>query len=87
MIRSIFLASALTLGALGAAQAAGPQLVGTGDNAQLVYDAPSRNVVGGGVATLKGADENATVTYQSVVSQPASATPFRAAMPNNSKQG
>ncbi|MCO6420013.1 hypothetical protein JYK14_28220 [Siccirubricoccus sp. KC 17139] len=63
MIRTALLASALALASLTGAQAAGPRLVGGGDNAEVVYDAPSENVVGGGTARLTGGGENAQVSY------------------------
>ncbi|WP_149535564.1 hypothetical protein [Siccirubricoccus phaeus] len=63
MIRTVFLASALALATLAGAQAAGPRLVGGGDNAEVVYDAPSRNVTGGGAATLLGGGDNSQVVY------------------------
>jgi hypothetical protein len=86
MIRIALLAAAVAIAPL-AAQAAGPQLIGSGDNAQLVYDAPSRNVAGGGVATLQGSGANASVTYQSVITPATGTSPLNAAMPGNSKQG
>ena len=65
MFRKTLLASVLALGAIGAAQAQdnGPRLVGGGDNAQVVYAEPSRNVVGGGVASISGGGENTRVAY------------------------
>ncbi|WP_149537768.1 hypothetical protein [Siccirubricoccus phaeus] len=58
MIRSLILASALLATSFGAAQAAGPLLIGGGDNAQLVYDVPSANIAGGGVAQVTGGGED-----------------------------
>ncbi|MCO6415377.1 hypothetical protein JYK14_04195 [Siccirubricoccus sp. KC 17139] len=54
MFRSLILASALLVTGFAAAQAAGPRLVGGGENAQVVYDAPNANVAGGGVAVVTG---------------------------------
>src|SRR4051812_21746506 len=65
MIRNTLIAAAIALGTLGAAQAQdnGPRLIGTGNNAQLVYPVPSANVVGGGVASLTGTGDNARLAY------------------------
>ena len=65
MIRNALIASVIALGTLGAAQAQdnGPRLIGSGDNAQLVYSEPSRNVAGGGVASLTGTGDNARLAY------------------------
>jgi len=73
MIRNTIIAAVLALGAVGAAQAQdnGPRLIGTGDNAQLVYAVPSRNTVGGGVATLTGTGDNARLAYGGPVRQEA----------------
>ncbi|WP_149540795.1 hypothetical protein [Siccirubricoccus phaeus] len=63
MIRTALLASALAFATLTGAQAAGPRLIGGGDNAELAYDAPSANVTGGGAATLLGGGDNTRVAY------------------------
>jgi hypothetical protein len=65
MIRNALIASVIALGAAGAAQAQdrGPQLVGGGENAQVIYGEPSRNVVGGGFASLSGGANNLRITY------------------------
>jgi ethanolamine utilization microcompartment shell protein EutL len=65
MGRKALIASVIALGSIGAAQAqdAGPRLIGTGDDAQLVYPAPSRSLVGGGVASLTGAGDDAHLAY------------------------
>ncbi|HYZ34301.1 MAG TPA: hypothetical protein VE684_18685 [Crenalkalicoccus sp.] len=76
MIRTLTLASFLALGAGFAHAEQGPRLIGTGDDAQLVYDAPSRNVVGGGVATLQGSGDDAALTVATPVTTTAQgATP------------
>ena len=68
MFRSILLASTLaaalggTAFAQGASQA-GPHLIGGGPDAQVVYDAPSDNVVGGGYARITGEAGNRTIAY------------------------
>ena len=54
MIRTMLLASTLAFGLSGVALAqGGPRLVGGGEDAQVVYDAPSENVVGGGSAGVR----------------------------------
>ena len=68
MLRHAILASALVLGTLGSAAAQqGPRLIGSGDNAQLVYDnggmTPPGNVVGGGYAMMTGSGDNARLAY------------------------
>jgi len=67
MIRSALIASVIAFGTLGAAQAQdnGPRLVGGGDNAEVVYAVPSRNVVGGGAATIIGGGDNLRIAYGS----------------------
>ena len=55
MVRNAVFASLIALGAAGAAQAQAPR---DGSAAAL-----AGNVVGGGVATLSGGGDNATVTY------------------------
>jgi hypothetical protein len=70
MLRNAFFASAIALGTLGGtagaatAQDLGPRLIGGGDNAEVVYAVPSRNVVGGGLATLAGGGEDRVIAYQ-----------------------
>lgn len=62
MIRTLILAAALFSG--GAQIASAAQLIGTGDNAQLVLDAgEQRTVVGGGLAQLTGTGNNAQLSY------------------------
>jgi hypothetical protein len=53
------------LGTAGAAlaQDAGPSLIGGGDNAQVVYAVPSRNIVGGGAATITGGGDNLSIAH------------------------
>ncbi|MDI3306155.1 MAG: hypothetical protein QJR07_03550 [Acetobacteraceae bacterium] len=65
MLRKVLLASVLTLGAAGIAQAQdpGPWLIGGGDNAQVVYAEPTNNVVGGAVAAISGGGENTQIAY------------------------
>ena len=64
MFRTILLASPLALGITGAAQAqGGPRMVGGGPDAQVVYDEPSENVVGGGYGTIVGEANSRTVVY------------------------
>ncbi|MCK8786994.1 hypothetical protein M0638_21710 [Roseomonas sp. NAR14] len=60
MFRMLTLASALALGTVGAAMAqdAGPIMTGGGDNLQIVYPQPSRNVVGGAYASIQGGGDN-----------------------------
>jgi hypothetical protein len=55
MVRNTLFATLIALGAAGAAQAQAPR---DGSAAAL-----AGNVVGGGVATLSGGGDNATVTY------------------------
>ena len=55
MFRNALFASVIAIGAAGAAQAQAPQ-----DGGAAALDG---NVVGGGVATLSGGGDNATVTY------------------------
>ena len=65
MFHNALIASLITLAAAGVAQARdpGPRLVGGGENAEAVYGQPSRNVVGGGVASLSGGGDNAQIAY------------------------
>lgn len=65
MIRNVLAASLLMLGLANCAGAQdyGPHLVGGGEDAQLVYSAPSHNLAGGGFASLSGGAEEARVTY------------------------
>jgi hypothetical protein len=46
----------------------GPRVVGTGDNASVVYAAPSANVVGGALTRIVGSGESATVEVVAVQS-------------------
>lgn len=63
MIRSLILASTLTVALSGAALAQGPQLVGGGPDADVTYDAPSQNVVGGGTASYAGGGRDERIAY------------------------
>jgi len=65
MFRNALIASVVALGAAGAAQAQdiGPRVIGGGDDAQVVYADPSRNLVGGGVATTSGSGDDRTIAY------------------------
>lgn len=66
MFRELAFASATALfcaAGLAQAQDPGPRLVGGGDNAEVVYAEPSRNVVGGAVAAIAGGGDNLQVTY------------------------
>jgi hypothetical protein len=65
MSRNALIASVVALGAAGAAQAqdGGPRLIGSGADAQVVYAEPSRNLVGGGVATTCGSSDDRTIAY------------------------
>lgn len=70
MFRTMLLASALVAGLAGTALAqGGPRLVGGGENAQVVYDAPSQNIVGGGVASISGGGDNTQIAYGSFLAQ------------------
>jgi len=50
----------LGFGIAGTAFAAGPTVVGTGDNASVVYDTPSANIVGGALVRVVGSGDNAS---------------------------
>ena len=68
MFRSILLAStfAVTLTGTAFAQGAsqsGPHLIGGGPDAEVVYDAPSDNVVGGGLASIVGGARDQHLAY------------------------
>lgn len=64
MFRTILLASTLAAALAGPALAQdGPRLVGGGRDAQVVYDAPVDNVVGGGYARITGEAGNRSVAY------------------------
>ena len=65
MLRQLKFAFAAAVGVSGCAQLhdAGPRLVSGGENAQVVYAEPSRNVVGGGVATVAGGGDNLQIAY------------------------
>lgn len=65
MIRTALFASAIAFASFGAAQAQdnGPRLIGGGADAVVVYDAPSRNLAGGGFATIIGGGENQRLAY------------------------
>ena len=64
MFRTMLLASSLALGLTGAALAqGGPRMVGGGPDAQVVYDAPVGNVVGGGAATIVGGANDQRLVY------------------------
>jgi hypothetical protein len=75
MFRNALFASLIALGATGVAQAqdAGPRLIGGGDNTQRVYSQPSRNVVGGGAASITGGGDDMRIAYgQGVTTEVAS---------------
>ena len=66
MFRSSLLASTLAVALTGTAFAhgasyGGPRMIGGGPDAEVVYDAPSDNVVGGGYARITGEAGNRTV--------------------------
>ncbi|MFC7475851.1 hypothetical protein ACFQS7_15885 [Dankookia sp. GCM10030260] len=64
MFRSILLASTFAVALAGAAHAqGGPRMVGGGPDAQVVYDAPSDNVVGGGLARIIGGANDQRLAY------------------------
>jgi hypothetical protein len=64
MFRSILLASTLAVALTGTALAqGGPRMVGGGPDAQVVYDAPSDNVVGGGLASIVGGARDQRLAY------------------------
>jgi hypothetical protein len=65
MTRMTVFAALIAFGAAGAAQAqdAGPRLIGGGDGPQVIYDAPSQNVVGGGYARLTGEGNSRSIAY------------------------
>jgi len=65
MIRNALIASLIAFGTAGAAQAqdAGPRLIGGGPDAQVVYAAPSHNVLGGGNATIVGGNNDQRLAY------------------------
>ena len=72
MFRTTLLASALAVTLTGAAFAqGGPRMVGGGRDAEVVYDAPSQNVVGGGVATYSGGGRDEHIAYGGQVTNPA----------------
>lgn len=75
MIRNLFLASALTLAAFGA-QAA--HLENINGEQRVIYDEPSQNVAGGGVAAIVGDSNNRHVVYGGgTVAQPNDGTVAR----------
>ncbi|TDH62231.1 hypothetical protein E2C06_12640 [Dankookia rubra] len=64
MFRSILLASTLAVALTGTAFAqGGPRVVGGGRDAEVVYDAPSDNVVGGGYGRITGEAGNRSIAY------------------------
>ena len=65
MLRTLTLACRLAFGICcpAWAQDSGPRLIGGGDDAQVVYPEPSRNLAGGGVATITGGADNMQITY------------------------
>jgi hypothetical protein len=71
MIRNALIASAIALGTIGAAQAqdSGPRIIGGGNDQTVIYAEPSRNVVGGGLATITGGGENQSLAYSGTTSQ------------------
>jgi|JI7StandDraft_1071085.scaffolds.fasta_scaffold339930_2 hypothetical protein len=50
----------LGFGFAGSALAAGPRVVGTGDNASVEYDMPSANIVGGALVRVVGTGNDAS---------------------------
>jgi hypothetical protein len=57
-------------GAAGAEEWTGPRVVGTGENASVVYAGPAQNVVGGALTRQVGSGESAmTVVISAPVSQ------------------
>ncbi len=61
--------AALVIGLAGAAQAeewTGPRVVGSGENASVVYAEPSRNIVGGALTRTSGSGESARTEVLSV---------------------
>jgi hypothetical protein len=85
MLRNALFASAIALGALATsgvatAQDRGPRLVGGGNDAEVVYAVPSRNVVGGGVATISGGGEDQQIVYRPAA--PAAASTMFAGQPS-----
>ena len=66
MFRNAVLASAFVLSAAAGANAA--ELVNVNGDLQVIYAAPSHNVVGGGAAALSGDAESRSVTYRGVTS-------------------
>ena len=67
--KNIAVATLLGLGFATAASAeewTGPRVVGTGENASVVYSSPSENIVGGALTRTVGSGESATVEVISV---------------------
>jgi len=56
----------LGFGFAGSAFAAGPRVVGTGDNASVEYDQPSANIVGGALVRVVGSGNNASTEATSI---------------------
>lgn len=69
VITRIAAATLLSAG-LGTAAAAeewtGPRVVGTGENASVVYPSPSANIVGGAITRQVGSGESASIEVLSV---------------------
>lgn len=64
MFRTILLASTFAVALTGTAFAqGGPRMIGGGRDAQVVYDAPVANVVGGGLATIIGGANDQRLAY------------------------
>jgi len=64
MIRTMLLASTLSLALTGGAFAeGGPHIVGGGNDQTVVYDAPSENVVGGGFGRIVGEGNSRSIVY------------------------
>jgi hypothetical protein len=52
--------------AAAAGELTGPHVVGTGQNASVVYSSPSRNIVGGALTRTTGSGESAEVVVLDV---------------------
>src|SRR4051812_6419761 len=86
MFRSILLASTLAVALTGTAFAqgasyGGPRMIGGGPDAEVVYDAPSDNVVGGGYARITGEAGNPTIAYGRAAPRPAPTRPTARSTP------
>ncbi len=70
MLRFIIAATAVAAIATPALAQDGPRLVGSGDNAVVVYDQAPGSIVGGGVVQMTGSGANTQFTYGPVAAQP-----------------